>query len=76
MPRSIATPVSPIMASASSARSGLILTRPMTARIGLSFQLCAPNTNACMWITFIPWGRSRIVFMRATIAVRRTSEHR
>jgi hypothetical protein len=29
-----------------------------------------------MWITFIPWGRSRTVVMRATIAVRRAPEHR
>ena len=38
MPCSIATPPSQIIESASSARFGLILTRPMTACIGLSFQ--------------------------------------
>jgi pimeloyl-ACP methyl ester carboxylesterase len=57
-------------------RSGLILTRPMTARIGRSFPLCAPSTNACTWITFIPWSRSRAVVMRATMTHRRASEHR
>src|SRR6266567_8244720 len=64
MPCSIATPLSLSIASASSARSGLILTRPMTARIGLSFQLRAPCMNAHTWITLIPWGHSCAVVMR------------
>jgi len=36
----------------------------MTARIGLSFHLCAPRMNAHTWITFISWGRSCAVVMR------------
>src|SRR5438034_3539211 len=50
MPRSIATPPSPIIASASSARSGTILTRPMTACMSPPSQL---------WSLGPPWRPSR-----------------
>jgi len=54
MPGSIAVSLSVSNASASPARSGLILTRPMTACIDRS--LCAAPMNAHTWISVILGG--------------------